>query len=319
MKRTRRSVLQAGLGVVTTGAVAGCLGRGSGASDDVRGYASFFALWDWARHVGDDQFPFETPVEVGQMGHGWNPGGDITREIAAAELFFYLDTPEFSWAQDVAAELERDYDDVRVIDGLAGIESHLIPFDGEEESDFYDPHVWVDPVLAGLIADKLGTELQAIDSDNAEAYAANADAYIEQLGDVDRQFENLMATAERDVAVLAGHDSFRYLEHRYGFDLRTPTGVTPDAAESFDDISDLIDVIDDHDIETILYDPFEAPDPDSDLPQMVDVVFEHTAVQDAKPLTPLEGTTAEWQENGWGWIEQMTEINLPSLRAALGA
>ena len=52
---------------------------------------------------------------------------------------------------------------------------------------------------------------------------------------------------------------------------------------------------------------------------MVEVIFEHTDVEDAEPLSPASGTTAEWNDRGWGWIEQMEELNLPSLRAALGA
>lgn len=341
MERTRRSVVKSGLGMAAIGATAGCLGTlpAGDSAGDSRGYAAFFALADVGRNVGGDRFPFESPVDTGEMGHGWSPSGDVTREIAASELFFYLDSPEFGWAQDIASELERDYDDVRVFDGLEALESELIPFGGrghgdeddddhdeddhddssEGTSDFHDPHVWVDPVLVARLADGLGDELGRIDSEHADEYADNAEAYRERIADVDRAFEATVEAADRDVAVFAGHDSFRYAERRYGFELRTPVGVTPNAVESFDDISGLIDVIETHDVDTVLYDPFEAPDPDEGHPQMVDVIFEHTDVEDARPFSALSGTTAEWQENDWGWVEQMEEINLPSLRAALGA
>ncbi|WP_259533883.1 metal ABC transporter substrate-binding protein [Halalkaliarchaeum sp. AArc-CO] len=460
MKRTRRSVLKSGLGVATVGATAGCLG--GVVDENVRGYASFFALWDWAQQVGGDRFPFENPVEIGRMGHGWSPDGDLVRDIAGTECFLYLDTPEFSWAQDVARELERDYDDVRVIDAMEGLEPYLIPFDAEpmpepdygqeyapddllfeefdiydrrsneqlgywhvehwhggvpevavdatvpigiviedeqgrvvplgddepyrvdarladgaaedvveiesrgdrvvfhgrsvgrtevvfeiyhegelvydtdEEpagvevvestaggsegaSEFHDPHVWTDPVLAIRVVERIAAELGEIDPEHADEYAENASAYVERLREIDGKFEALMDDADRDVAVLAGHDSFQYLEQRYGFELQTPVGVTADAAESFDDVSRLIDTIEEHSIDTVLYDPFEAHDPDEELPQMVEVIFEHTDVEEALPLTPAEGTTSDWQDNGWGWVEQMEKINLPSLRAALGA
>ena len=460
MKRTRRSVLKSGIGVATMGATAGCLG--GVADENVRGYASFFALWDWAQQIGGDRFPFENPVDAGRMGHGWSPDGDLVRDIAGTECFLYLDTPEFAWAQNIASELERDYDDVRVIDAMEGLEPYLIPFDTDpmpepdygpeyapedllfEEFDiydrrsneqlgywhiehwhggvpdvavdaavpigivledeqgrvvplgddgpyrvdarladgadadvveiesrgdrvvfhgrsvgstavvfeiyyegervydtaeepagidvmesmagdadgareFHDPHVWTDPVLAVRTVERIAAELGEIDPEHAEEYADNAAAYVERLQAVDRAFEELLDDAERDVAVFAGHDSFQYLEQRYGFELQTPVGVTADAAESFDDVSRLIDTIEQHHIDTVLYDPFEAHDPDEDLPQMVEVIFEHTDVEEAMPLTPAEGTTSEWQENDWGWIEQMEEINLSSLRAALGA
>ncbi len=52
---------------------------------------------------------------------------------------------------------------------------------------------------------------------------------------------------------------------------------------------------------------------------MVEVLLENTGAENYEPLTPAEGTTAEWTEQEWGWVEQMEAINIPSLRAALGA
>lgn len=459
MNPTRRSVLKAGVGATTFGALAGCLA--SPDEDDEgenAGYANFFALWDWASEVGGEAFAFENPVEAGSMGHGWSPDGDLAREIAATDLFLYLDTPEFGWAQDVATELERDYEDVAVIDVMQRIEPYLIPFeseplpepdydhefspdalvledfdiydlrsneqlgywhvehwhggvpdvvlgdtvpfgvviedeeghvlplgedqeyqldariaDGEDESvarveshgdhvefhgeelgstaavielrrgeeliydtgdepssfdvveaydgegadEFHDPHVWADPGLVERMVETIADELVAIDPDNEPTYRENAAAYTGRLQDVHQQFETLFEEAEHDVAVFAGHDSFGYLERRYDFELRTPTGVSPNAAASFEDVADLIEVIKEHDLDTVLYDPFEAPTPGEDVPQIVETIFENSDVENAEPLTPGEGTTAEWVDNGYGWVEQMTEINIPSLEAAL--
>lgn len=184
---------------------------------------------------------------------------------------------------------------------------------------FHDPHVWVDPVLAQDIVDQIATTFAQIDPDHASEYEDNADTLNERLSAVDQQFQDLVAEAELDVAVFAGHDSFQYVENRYGFTLKTPVGVTPDAAESIDDVVGLVDIIEEHGIDTILYDPFEAPNPDEDVPQAVEVLQENTDAADAAPLTPVEGTTSTWREEGYGWIEQMEEINLPSLRQALRA
>ncbi|MES3517154.1 MAG: zinc ABC transporter substrate-binding protein [Natronomonas sp.] len=453
MNVTRRSVLRATAGAAGGSVLAGCLGDASEGND---GYGAFFTLWDWANEVGGDAFGFETPVSAGQMGHGWSPDGNITRDIASTEMFIYLDTPEFSWAQDVAAELQRDYENVAVVDCLDGLGPHLLSFDsqslpdpdrgreypidslrveefdifdlrseqqlgywhtdhwhggipdvpidghvpvgvvledddghvvplGENETyqvdarttddgivdveahgpvvefhgrslgqtgvvfqfrrgdeviyetdgdpatvsvledvegsagEFHDPHVWVDPVLGQQMVETIATELAAVDPDNAEVYEENAADYTDRMESVHEEFEELSREAELDVAVFAGHDSFRYLERRYGFDLHTPVGISPNAAESFEDISNTIEVVERHGIDTVLYDPFEAPDPDNDVPQMVEVLFENTDIDNAEPLSPAEGTTRTWQESGWGWVEQMEQINLPSLRIALRA
>ncbi|MWV65045.1 zinc ABC transporter solute-binding protein [Halorubrum sp. JWXQ-INN 858] len=460
MQPTRRALLRAGAGSAAVVAAAGCLGLGSPTDESAEnaGYTSFFTIQDWAEQVAGDRFGFTNPVSVGQMGHGWSPDGNLARDIASTRAFFYLDTPEFSWAQEVAAELDRDYDDVVTYDLLDGLGPHLIGFDsgalpapdyghdyppeslrldefdiydlrsddqlgywhtehwhggvpdvpvgsmvpvgivieddqgrvvplgdgeryrvdarvadGEPENvdinahgrqveftgvetgrtavvfeviegdeviydtaaepapfevieedatgatEFHDPHVWIDPVLGQEMVGGIRDALVELDPDNADHYEENAAAYAERMDTVHREFEAIDEEADREVAVLAGHDSFRYLERRYGFELRTPTGISPDAAESFEDIADLIEVIEERDIHTVLYDPFEAPDPETDVPQMVEVIFENTNVENAEPLTPAEGITATWQEEGWGWVEQMEEINVPSLRKALDA
>ena len=460
MNPTRRTLLRSGLAAAGTGAVAGCLSIGSPANsgEGRSGYTAFFTLQDWAEHVAGGRFELTNPVSVGQMGHGWSPDGNIARDVAATSAFLYLDTPEFSWAQDVAVELERDYDEVATYDLLDGLGPHLIGFDsgalpefdrghdypteslvleefdiydlrsddqlgywhtdhwhggvpdvptettvpvglvieddrdrvvplgggeryqvdariadGEpglveiaaqgrrveftgietgrtavvfevlEEgeviydtadepaafevieagdtgaSEFHDPHVWIDPVLGQEMVGGIRDAFVELDPGNADAYEENADAYTDRMNDVDEAFESLAEDAERDVAVLAGHGAFQYLERRYDFELRTPVGVSPDAAESFEDVAGLIDTIEERDIHTVLYDPFEAPDSGVDTPQMVDVIFENTDVVNAEPLTPVEGTTSTWQDEGWGWVEQMLEINVPSLRTALDA
>ena len=370
MNRSRRSVLRSSAsvgGAVALGAFAGCLSEPNeeATSAPDGGYAAFFALWDWAQQVSGDHVAFENPVEAGQMGHGWEPHSDLTAEIANSEVFVYLDTPEFSWAQDIAAELETDYDHITLIDGMEGLEAHLLPADGddhdhdhgdehdhgeeshddhdEDEShdeddhdghdhdghdghdhdedadapEFHDPHVWTDPVIVTEIVETIADGLAEVDPDNEDVYRDNAAAYAERLEDVDEQFRELVDDAERDVAVLAGHDSFRYLEERYGFELHTPAPISPDAELTPGDLGETIELIDDLGIETILYDPFDATD--GDVPREVDHLLENSAASNAEPLSPAEGTTQEWNDRGWGWIEQMEELNVPSLRKALGA
>jgi len=356
MNPTRRDVLRAGAGAVTAGSLAGCLDLlGVDAATDADGYAAFFPLFSFAEAVGGDQLSFEEPVGTGRMGHGWSPPSNLVTEVASTELFIYLDSPEFTWAQDIAETLERDHgDEIAIIDLLDGVEGMLLPVDEdahdhgggddhdeedghgdhhdeegdhEEEEDhneddghdheglFYDPHSWLDPVIVQENVDRLAAAFADHDPDNAETYQNNAAAYSERVEAVHQRLQSVVAAADLDVTVLAGHDSFRYLERRYGFALETPTGVSADAEVSQQDVSDLLAVIDDNGIDTVLYDPFEAPA--AEYPEMVDVLVENSQATDAEPLTPISGTTEEWDEQGWGWVEQMENLNIPSLEAAL--
>ena len=460
MKLSRRSVLQTGAGALAISTLAGCLSEPDNGDNPDGGYAAFFTLEDWAEQIAGDELSFENPIPAGEMGHGWEPPGDLQRDIADSSTFVYLDTVEFAWAQDVAADLEIDYEHVELIDGMAGLENQLLPLGGEgddgadrrpdeydgdpadvsvssfdvydrpsgtevaywhasanhwhgaipeipvggsiavdgifedddgrvlplgddepfqidariveganedvltiesrndhvvfrgretgrtrivfelvadgevvwdtsadnmtaevaEDADSpesYDPHVWVDPVLAQEIVDTIADGLAEVDPDNADLYADNAAEYNDRLEEIHQQFEELAADADRDLAILAGHDSFQYLEHRYDFELHTPVSISPDADLTEEDVADTIDLVDEHGIETILYDPFESPD--GELPDTAELILEGSGASDAKPISPVEGTTEEWSDDDWGWIEQMEELNLPSLRQALDA
>lgn len=459
MNVSRRGLLRKGAGAVTLAAVAGCLSEPN-SGDAEGGYAAFFPLWDWSQQVSGNEIAIENAIGTGQMGHGWEPPSDLQRDIADSEVFVYLDTEQFAWAQEFARTFEEEYDHMTVIDCMDGLENHLlgtendtdidsepsdhgfdpetleitnatlydyrtgeevgswhnghwhggvpdVPLDDEvaiaavvedsegrvlplgsdeqfqfaaafangeddgleiesrgdhvvfsgtdttraavalelvasgdvvwetneepttvtvveelEETDApenADPHVWIDPVIAQDIVETIAEGLEEADPDNAETYEENAASYITDLEAVDEQFHELVETADRTTAVFAGHDSYQYIERRYGFELHTPTGISPDDVQSSEDISEMIDIVEEHDIDTILYDPFETQDPDEDVPDMVDILLEETDATDSAPLTPLEGNTEEWDEAGYGWVEQMESVNIPSLRRALGA
>ena len=340
MTHSRRSVLRRGAGLAAAGAtasLAGCAGGANGGSEGFdSGYAAFFTLNDWANRVAGENAEFEDPVDVGRLGHGWTPDGTLAADVAATDAFVYLDSPEFSWAQDLAATLESDYDTVAVIDALDRVEDDLLDWDhdhggggedhagegedhgggggeGENGGDTrYDPHVWVDPVLAGDMVEAIAAGLGEADPDNADAYAANADAYVGELDAVDDAFESIAESAARDVAVLAGHNSFQYLEARYGFRLHSPVGVSPQNEPTQTEIADTIEVVNAEGIDTVLYDRFQSP-------RLAESIVENSGATEAVPVTPAGGTTREWNDAGYGYLEQMTEINVPAFERAFGA
>ncbi|QKG91440.1 zinc ABC transporter substrate-binding protein [Halorubrum salinarum] len=348
MTHSRRSVLRRGAGLAAAGAaasLAGCSGGGTGGSEGFdSGYAAFFTLNDWANEVAGEHASFEDPVDVGQLGHGWTPDGTLAAEVAATDAFVYLDSPEFSWAQDLAETLESDYDSVAVVDVLDGLEDDLLDWDhnhggeggdhGDESHDGegdshegddhegddhggeggtrYDPHVWTDPVLAAEMVESIAAGLGEADPEHADAYAANADSYADELGAVDDAFESIAEDAARDVAVLAGHNSFQYLEARYGFRLHSPVGVSPQNEPTQSEIADTIDLVDSAGIDVVLYDHFQSP-------RLAESIVENSDATEAVPVTPAGGTTREWNDAGYGYLEQMTEINVPAFERAFGA
>lgn len=336
--RMRRDVLGVGAGAVAS-AIAGCLGRG-GAQDDENpaAFASFFTLYDFTRHVGGDRLDAENAVPVGQHGHAWEPQADVLSDAVSSDAFVYLGIEDFQrWATDAAREIDANHDDVTLIDAVAEVDlreydgggDHHAAEDGhggdhheneDEHSDDhehdgreYDPHFWVDPVLSARAVETIRDGLVDADPDGTEAYEENAAAYVADLEALHEDFEEGLAERDHDLVVVAGHDSYGYLSDRYDFEIHTPHGISPDDEPSPGRIADTVDLVEERGIEYVLYDRFDG---DTLARTIAD---EAGGDVDVAPLSPAESVTEEWVERGWGYLEQMDEINRPSLEKALGA
>jgi zinc transport system substrate-binding protein len=94
----------------------------------------------------------------------------------------------------------------------------------------YDPHAWLDPVVAQTWISAIAGELSALDPDNAATYAANAKATIAALAALEADLAAQLAGLS-DRAYILPHDGYQYFEARFGLtaqaaisgiDARTP-------------------------------------------------------------------------------------------------
>ncbi len=78
-----------------------------------------------------------------------------------------------------------------------------------------NPHVWLDPVLAQQQVATIRDGLIAINPGNADSYSTNAEAYIQQLQELDSEFQQRLAPVA-GCNFITFHDAFPYLAQRYG-------------------------------------------------------------------------------------------------------
>lgn len=100
-----------------------------------------------------------------------------------------------------------------------------------------NPHFWLDPTLvAQYYLPAITSELSTLDPAHAPDYAANAQAYAQQLTDLDTELQSVVATIPAEHRKLVTfHDAFPYLARHYGFELvgvvMANVGTEPSAAE----------------------------------------------------------------------------------------
>ena len=185
---------------------------------------------------------------------------------------------------------------------------------GDHSHGEYDAKFFSDPVLAKRGVETIRDGLIDLDPGNEAVYEENAAAYVDELESLHRSYEQRLTDRDHDTIVLAGHDSFRYLSERYGFDVHTPVGLSPDGEVSSDDLAETISLVEERDVEYILWDYFDG-DRQSNL-----IAEAAETVEETLMVSPAESTTRAWLDAGYGdYLGQMREINLPAFETALGA
>lgn len=312
---SRRSVLAGVAGVGGLG-LAGCLGEdpqngeGGGVGGDENGTgdaefsvaASFFMPFDVTRQIAGENVAVEDLVPVGEHGHDWDPDPGTVEGIENADAFVY--TREFSsWQDDAADSLEDE--ETLVVDMAAGIEFIDSPAASNDE------HFWMNPRSMQEGVPNVVEALSELDPDNAETYEENGEAFVDELEELHEEFEGLVERAGRSEVVVGSHDSYQWWWDEYDFEIHSPVGTSPDDEASAGDLERIEALIAEHEIEYILYDMYEPR-------TLADSLAEETGTE-ILPLSPIEGTTEEQLEDGWGYLEHQREINLDSLARALDA
>lgn len=327
---TRRQFLAVGVGTVTIGSTAGCTSRTSDASNSgPRAQSSFFVFGDFATEVAGETATAETLVPIGQHGHGWEPGPQVQGTVLESDLFIYGMDGFQPWADDLIRSLSDDAD-IEVVAAGSGIDriednhdhSHEEDHGGDgshdgehEKADGHshgDPHFWLDPRRAKKAVDTVRSGFAGVDSANADTYTDNADEYRSRLDELDSAFQSALENAARETVLVGGHNAFRYLGQRYGFEVKTLTGLSPDERPTPKDIERAQQIIAEHDLEHVCVDPLESQTAANQL-------VEETDAREVLPLTPIPGQTQEWTDKGWGYVEIMENVNLDTLETALDA
>ncbi len=186
--------------------------------------------------------------------------------------------------------------------------------EGEEEEHEHaagscDPHVWMDPANVALWTLTLRDAFSALDPDNADTYAANADAYLAQLAEVDDQAAALIDGIPEDRRVIVtNHMAFGYLASRYGLDVIgvvIPSASTS-AEPSVQELVGLIDTIETHHVPAIFTETTVSQD-------LAEQVAQETGVQ----MVQLYTGTLSAPEDGAGTYLDYILYNVTAIADAL--
>lgn len=133
-------------------------------------------------------------------------------------------------------------------------DDHAQAGDRVHEAGSCDPHVWTDPVNAGLWALMIRDTLSALDPAHAGVYAANTDAYLAELAALSASIQaQIDGVPQERRVIVTNHLAFNYFAARYGLTLAgvvIPGGSTT-SEPSVQDVLALIETIQMHHVPAI--------------------------------------------------------------------
>ena len=225
---------------------------------------------------------------------------------------------DHSITEDIRGILEEIHDgDTSHADGLeaihdlVGSEGHGHDDHGHDDHDEhdhgeFDPHVWLDPVLAVQQVMNIRDALATADPDNAETYEENAAAYISKLDELHDEYATTLSDCQHDT-IVTFHGAFAYLVERYGFETVSLSGISGTETVSTADIVNLVEYVQANDIEYLLGDDVLDT-------RALEVIAEETDAQ-VLTLSPIEGISPEEFESA-SYLGKMRS-NLDALKTAL--
>lgn len=131
------------------------------------------------------------------------------------------------WVEEILGSIEKS---INVLDVSKGIElvkmeeeHNQEDIDEDKESNashnhVYDPHIWTSPVIAKQMVSNILDAIIEVDSENAEYYRENADAYLNKLDELDTKFRNLVEEADFKTIYFADKFAMYYFVEEYDLD-----------------------------------------------------------------------------------------------------
>ncbi len=204
-------------------------------------------LADIAQQVAGDAFEVDTLVPYGVDPHVYQPTPKDLAKIAESDVLVMNGGGLESWISESLENIEGQRSLIDASDGLPSrtmSEDEIAEHAGDEHT--IDPHFWLDPNLVKQYVTNIRDGFSAADPDRADEYKANADAYIQNLTELDawvRGEVEKIPPAER--ILVTNHESFGYFADRYGFKIigAIIPSVSSGASPSAKHLADLIDKI----------------------------------------------------------------------------
>ena len=207
---------------------------------------SIFPLQEFAKAVGGYRAEVQMLFKPGAEVHTSELKPSDVAKISSADIFIFIGPSMEPWADKVQRAVQGK--NLIVMEAAGGLP--LMDADHEDEGKEshshrheMDPHIWLDFSLNLKIVDSILSAFLKKDPNQVGYYQKNAQAYKANLIELDKRYQESLASCRHGQIILGGHAAFGYLARRYGLEQVALSGVSPHAEVTPRRMAEIVDYI----------------------------------------------------------------------------
>ncbi|QOS80021.1 zinc ABC transporter substrate-binding protein [Paenibacillus sp. JNUCC31] len=332
-RRSHLKLLLSGLLVLSLLILSACGQNRSESAKLVEGkvnvITSFYPVYAFTATIGGEDANVINLLPTGVEPHDWTPKSQDIVNTSKAQLFLYNGAGLEGWVPNFLKSLNSDtkVKSVAVSDGVTLLtaegddghghgeeqvdehsDEHVDEANAEDIADHHvDPHTWVSPKSAMVMAENIKNSLVEVDPAHQEGYEQRYQELRTKLETLDQHFtDELSKVPNKEIVV--SHQAFGYIARDYGLTQHAIMGLSPDAEPTGQDIVKLSKLVKDEGIKYIFFEELVSD-------KLAKTLANEAGVE-TMVLNPVEGLTKEQATNGDDYFTLM-EKNLQNLLIAL--
>ncbi|MFB8449472.1 metal ABC transporter substrate-binding protein [Enterococcus thailandicus] len=286
-------------------------------TDELTIITSFYPMYDFTKEVVGDEGKVELLIPAGTEPHDFEPSAKEMAKISDADVFVYNSSDMEIFVDSIKKSVDQEktlmIEAAKGIERLEGTEDH----DHEAEDDHeeshdgheheYDPHVWLDPVLAIQEVQTIAKELGDKYPEKKATFDKNAEAYIKKLEELNQKYATELKDAKNRTFVTQ-HAAFAYLANQYNLTQKSISGISPDQEPTPSRLAELKSFVEENQTKVIYFEENASS-------KVAETLAAETGVK-LEVLNPLESLTEKQMAAGENYISVMEE-NLAALKESI--
>jgi len=258
--------------------------------------SSFFPIDQFVGKVGGEAIERMLLIPKGVEPHDYEPTIKDIQRVDSADVLVYNGLGFEDWIGKMS--------NPQKIDASKGLNASYL----DERNMTFDPHVWLDPLLAKKQVENVRDGLIMIDPNHKDIYVNNSNNFLNELDNLDEKIRtDLESCKKKDFITF--HNSFSYFAKQYGLNQHSVSNTDPESEVTPARLTEIINIAKTLGLQVIYSE--ELVDP-----RQATVIAQEVPDGKVLVLSPIEGLSENEQKAGLGYIDKMND-NINNLMVGL--